>query len=67
MSHALADVIRSDFLEWSGGFPPESTYEVYVYVELARPRHMNEDDVREFLLGWMNEGAPRHNDCASTA
>ena len=55
MSDTLANTFRSDFLVWSGGFPPESVCQIYVYIDYARPNDTDENDVREILTAWMNQ------------
>jgi hypothetical protein len=53
MNVTAEDAIRSHFLEWSGGFPPDSSFEVFTYVELARLQAYDYDETREFLIRWM--------------
>lgn len=47
--------IRADYLVWSGGFPPESTRDIFVYVEAARPIGSDPDAVALLLKRWLDE------------
>lgn len=47
--------IRRDFLDWSGGFPPESERDIFVYIEYALPKQFVSDSARDFLRHWMEE------------
>lgn len=49
--------LRSSFLAWSGGFPPESAEQVTVYVDYARDVDIDPDEARDALLEWM-QAAP---------
>ena len=55
MDEQTSKAIREDFLTWSGGFPPESDHQIFVYVEAARPKDSDEEEVREMLKAWMQE------------
>ena len=55
MESQAANAIRQDFLVWSGGFPPESAQQIWVYVEAARPSDTNSETVTQLLLNWMAE------------
>ena len=46
--------IRRDYLEWSGGFPPETQEDVQLYVEVASSRDDDDADVIQVLNEWMN-------------
>lgn len=52
---SLQKWIKADFEEWSGGFPPESYYQITVYVENTMPADADEAAVRKFILQWMND------------
>ena len=54
MIDELTQTVRRDFEEWSGGFPPESEYQITVYVDYARCIE-NAELVREILRDWMGE------------
>jgi hypothetical protein len=55
MDQQLRQAIRKDFLVWSGGFPPQSSQEVWVYVETARPFDTDAGEVTRLLLDWMEK------------
>jgi hypothetical protein len=57
MDKETAMAIRQDFLVWSGGFPPESDQQIWVYVEAARPVETDHEEVATFLMAWMREEA----------
>lgn len=50
--------LEEDFENWSGGFPPESEYQVIVYVDYANPVRGRADQVREYLMNWYEQGDP---------
>jgi len=41
----------------SGGFEPESEYQIVVYVDYARDSTLDRDEVLRFLKDWMNDEA----------
>jgi hypothetical protein len=45
--------IQADFRAWSGGFPPESKYQVTVYIDYAGPQDIDENELRRALYDWM--------------
>jgi len=49
----LARAIEQDFLEWSGGFPPDSEEQIFVYVETSSPIDTDSQEVSELLRTWM--------------
>ncbi len=51
----LQKLIKTDFEEWSGGFPPELREQIQVYMDAARPGDTDEQEVRTILETWMNE------------
>lgn len=55
MKPATAKAIKKHFRSWSGGFPPESDYQIYVYIDAARLENNNvsDDELREMLREWM--------------
>ena len=54
MNDEMTRVIRAHFESWSGGFPPDSEMEIFVYVEYAR-EVKDADLARTFLRAWMAE------------
>jgi hypothetical protein len=57
MEVQAAQAVREDFLVWSGGFPPESDEQIWVYVEAARPADTDPEQVTRLLKDWMAEEA----------
>ena len=55
MDSQTANTIRADFGEWSGGFPPESKYQITVYIDYAGSSDMDPEEVRRVLTAWMFE------------
>lgn len=53
MNAVFEDAIRDHFLEWSGGTPPDSAYEIFTYAELARLEEHDYEETRIFLMKWM--------------
>ena len=47
------DQLEQDFLAWSGGFPPDSEQQIYVYLETALPYQADEQEARDALRNWM--------------
>lgn len=54
MKKKLKDLIRQDFLNWSGGFPPESEDHITVYIDYASPLFTRPNALRDFLRQWMD-------------
>ncbi len=50
--------LEKDFESWSGGFPPESEYQITVYVDYASPFQSRDEDVRGYLVDWYERGDP---------
>jgi hypothetical protein len=48
---------RSDFEDWSGGFPPESDQQIYVYVTHALSSDFDELFALKVLRAWMEAEA----------
>jgi hypothetical protein len=53
MDEQTAEAIVTDFKEWSGGIPPDSEQEIFIYVEFARPEATNAAEVTKVLSDWM--------------
>ncbi len=47
--------IRSEFEEWSGGFPPESEEQIFIYVNYAMANDLEERVVLQVLRAWMEQ------------
>ncbi len=54
MTDELAEKVREHFRIWSGGCPPESEFEIIVYIEKACPLNLDEQELRDMLREWMN-------------
>lgn len=48
--------IVEDFLEWSGGFPPEDDEQIETYLELSASSDDDEVKVRDVLRAWLALG-----------
>jgi len=53
MDQILEAAIRADFETWSGGFPPESEQQIFVYVTTALSKNWDDNMVLELLRSWM--------------
>jgi hypothetical protein len=53
MDERIAREIRESFLEWSGGFPPDSKEQVYVYVDAVGQPEVSDADLWIVLQEWM--------------
>ncbi len=62
MDAQTAATIMEDFLVWSGGFPPESDQQIFVYAHAASPVDADPEDVRAVLRDWMEREAPEDAD-----
>jgi hypothetical protein len=57
MTLVQIESLKSDFLEWSSGFPPDSPARVTVYIDYAISTDGDPVVAREVLLAWMLEDA----------
>jgi hypothetical protein len=56
MDTKTAQAVKEDFLAWSGGFPPDSEQQIFVYIEYAHGANTDDVyDVRTMLRNWMQE------------
>ena len=53
MTPAQLESLKSDFLEWTGGFEPESEHDIEKYVASSMSVELDEREVREALAQWM--------------
>jgi hypothetical protein len=53
MNQTLEAAIRSDFEVWSGGFPPDSEQQIFLYVTTASSKEWDDNIVLESLRAWM--------------
>ncbi len=51
---------KEDFQAWSGGFPPDSEQQIFIYMEYAYGTEADADEVREMLRKWMQEDQIDH-------
>ena len=55
-----AEEIKADFLQWSGGFEPDSPEQITVYVDYASHIDTDAEYVRRVLTAWLEEqGTPK--------
>ena len=59
MTNAQIASMRAHFLEWSGGFEPESQFQITVYVDYAADQDLDADEVRSGLEDWAHENSRR--------
>jgi len=57
MKQKAIESLKRDFSEWSGGFEPESSEQITVYIDYACPARADLGEVRLVLMDWMN-GSP---------
>ncbi|HET6248169.1 MAG TPA: hypothetical protein VFE47_10770 [Tepidisphaeraceae bacterium] len=53
MTQSQIESLKAHFLEWSGGFEPESEHQITVYVDYAANCNLDRDDVRRILEEWL--------------
>lgn len=56
---SLEEMIRRDYQAWSGGFPPETQDQIFLYLEYAASTDAPQEKVREILYEWVVQGARR--------
>jgi len=54
MNETKRQELIEDFLQWSGGFPPESEHQITVYIDYALKPEFNPTEAREALVDWMD-------------
>ncbi|MGD0769405.1 MAG: hypothetical protein ABSB42_14575 [Tepidisphaeraceae bacterium] len=57
MTTQQIEELKRHFLEWSGGFEPESEHQITVYVDYARDSRFDREEVRRTLEDWMSDPA----------
>ena len=55
MTDEQIQAVKQHFLEWSGGFEPDSEHQAVVYVDYARDSKMDRSEVLSCLEEWMIE------------
>jgi len=54
MTKTQIEELKRHFLEWSGGFEPDSEHQITVYVDYARDSALDPEEVRRALEDWMS-------------
>jgi len=54
MTNEQIEKLKQHFLEWSGGFEPESGHQIMVYIDYARDGNLDKEEVRRLLEDWMS-------------
>jgi hypothetical protein len=54
------EALKADFLEWTGGFNPETDEDIEVYIETSMPLDIDDDEARDILRNWMCEAEAVH-------
>lgn len=62
MNAVIFAVLKDHFEKWSGGFSPDSTERITVYLDYARPRTIDREEARSALVAWMEREAAGHVD-----
>ena len=55
MNDPELQALKADFLDWTGGFEPETEAEIAAYVGTSMPFQLNPNDARTSLLEWMRD------------
>lgn len=58
MNNLIVKRIKRDFRQWSGGFSPESGYQITVYIDYALQCDIDPVEAKNTLLDWMNADDP---------
>ena len=53
MSDSELKLLKADFLEWTGGFEPETEEDIAAYVDTSMPFDLKPEEAREALRKWM--------------
>jgi hypothetical protein len=53
MSNLELQSLKSDFLEWTGGFEPETEDDIAAYVNTSMPLDLDPAEARDALREWM--------------
>jgi hypothetical protein len=54
MDAETARLVVKDFLDWSGGSPPDSEQEIFIYVEYASDCRNDSVEVTRLLHTWLH-------------
>ena len=52
MTEQQLDELKADFLEWSGGFEPETDEKIDIHITSSMPLNIADDDARTALKQW---------------
>ncbi|MGD0461366.1 MAG: hypothetical protein ABSB74_02650 [Tepidisphaeraceae bacterium] len=55
MTATQLESLKSDFLEWSGGFEPECQDDIETYIASSMSADLDEGEAREALTHWMRD------------
>ena len=55
MNQLYVSELKAAFLDWSGGFPPESPDQITVYIDYGMSVEMDPVLARQALEAWMQE------------
>lgn len=57
MTATQLESLKSDFLEWTGGFEPESHEDIARYIDTSMPFDYDKAEALKVLSAWMKEAA----------
>lgn len=57
MDTATITSLKQDFADWSGGFPPDSTEQITVYIDYSLSAQIDPEEARQVLVEWMQHEA----------
>lgn len=57
MSDSELQALRADFLEWTGGFEPETDEQIATYIDGSMAADVDPSEAREALREWMRAAA----------
>ena len=63
MRQSMIDDLKDDYLQWTGGFTPDTDNEISVYLESARPADTDPGEARSILRRWMNDANEPNEGC----
>lgn len=55
MTQAQLEELKADFLEWTGGFEPESEEECLNYIQTSMPFNLAVEEAADALRRWVHE------------
>lgn len=57
MTGSQLEDLKADYLEWTGGFPPESVEDVEAYIATSMPFDIDPTEATKSLIGWLRESS----------